>query len=196
MFLGRGINRTKAIFGGRAGQPLLQPLLRPVEAPGQGGRLQPDDDLGLSGRAHDRRWPRCSGGHAWCRSGRCAARSSFAGDLILLAYLLGLARLFTVLAALDTGSPFEGMGASREVLFSALAEPALLLGWRPVRRDAASARRALSMLSLTDIHRGDHRSLDWSAARLTLVLVAVSLSWSSWPRTPAFRSTTRTPTSN
>ena len=36
-------------------------------------------------------------------------------------------RFFTVLAALDTGSPFEGMGASREVQFSALAEPALLL---------------------------------------------------------------------
>ena len=53
---------------------------------------------------------------------------SFGGDLILLAYFLGLMRFFTVLAALDTGSAFEGMGASREVQFSALAEPALLLG--------------------------------------------------------------------
>jgi formate hydrogenlyase subunit 4 len=43
-------------------------------------------------------------------------------------YLLALMRFFTVLAALDTGSSFEGMGASREVQFSALAEPALLLG--------------------------------------------------------------------
>ena len=53
---------------------------------------------------------------------------AFPGDFLLLAYLLGLMRFFTVVAALDTGSSFEGMGASREVFFSALAEPALLLG--------------------------------------------------------------------
>ena len=53
--------------------------------------------------------------------------SVFPGDFLLLAYLLGLARFFTILAALDTGSSFEGMGASREAAFSALAEPALLL---------------------------------------------------------------------
>jgi formate hydrogenlyase subunit 4 len=52
----------------------------------------------------------------------------FEGDLILFAGLLALARFFTVIAALDTGSSFEGMGASREVQFSALAEPPLLLG--------------------------------------------------------------------
>jgi len=48
--------------------------------------------------------------------------------LILFAGLLAVLRFFTVIAALDTGSAFEGMGASREVQFSALAEPALLLG--------------------------------------------------------------------
>lgn len=53
---------------------------------------------------------------------------AFPGDMILLVYLFGLSRFITVLAALDTGSPFEGMGASREVQFSLLAEPALLLG--------------------------------------------------------------------
>src|SRR5262245_21186184 len=40
---------------------------------------------------------------------------SFTGDVILLAYLLGLGRFFTASAALDTGSSFEGMGAAREV---------------------------------------------------------------------------------
>jgi formate hydrogenlyase subunit 4 len=39
-----------------------------------------------------------------------------------------MARFATVLAALDTGSSFEGMGASREVQFAALAEPAFFLG--------------------------------------------------------------------
>jgi formate hydrogenlyase subunit 4 len=47
--------------------------------------------------------------------------------VILFAYLLALGRFFTVAAALDTGSSFEGMGASREAAFSALAEPALFL---------------------------------------------------------------------
>jgi formate hydrogenlyase subunit 4 len=50
---------------------------------------------------------------------------SFTGDLILFAYLLALGRFFTTAAALDTGSPFEGMGAAREVTFACLAEPAL-----------------------------------------------------------------------
>jgi formate hydrogenlyase subunit 4 len=71
------------------------------------------------------------------------AGAAFPGDLVLFAYLLGLMRFFTVLAALDTGSSFEGMGASREVTFSALAEPALLLGL------AALARRG-GGLSLSD----------------------------------------------
>jgi formate hydrogenlyase subunit 4 len=52
-----------------------------------------------------------------------------------MAYLLGLGRFFTVLAALDTASSFEGMGASREAAFSALAEPALLLGLAVVARE-------------------------------------------------------------
>ncbi|WP_419174818.1 respiratory chain complex I subunit 1 family protein [Desulfosediminicola sp.] len=47
---------------------------------------------------------------------------SFHGDVIVLFYLMGLGRFFTVIAALDTASPFEGMGAAREVFFSMLAE--------------------------------------------------------------------------
>ena len=51
----------------------------------------------------------------------------FAGDLVAFAGLLALGRMMQVLAALDTGSSFEGMGASREVTIAAFAEPALLL---------------------------------------------------------------------
>lgn len=53
---------------------------------------------------------------------------AFDGDWIVLAYFLGLARFFIVLAALDTGSSFEGMGASREVTLSMLVEPTLFVG--------------------------------------------------------------------
>lgn len=60
--------------------------------------------------------------------GRGPAPLHFQGDLVAFAYLLGLGRFATVLAALDTGSSFEGMGASREATFSALAEPTLFLG--------------------------------------------------------------------
>lgn len=47
---------------------------------------------------------------------------SFHGDVIVAFYILGLGRFFTVMAALDTASPFEGMGAAREVFFATLAE--------------------------------------------------------------------------
>ena len=59
--------------------------------------------------------------------GALGAPLSFTGDILLFIYLIGIVRFFTVIAALDTGSPFEGMGASREVFFSALAEPVFLL---------------------------------------------------------------------
>jgi formate hydrogenlyase subunit 4 len=51
----------------------------------------------------------------------------FTGDLIVLAYVLALGRVATILAAMDTGSAFEGMGASREAAFSAMGEPTLFL---------------------------------------------------------------------
>ena len=52
---------------------------------------------------------------------------AFDGDLVAFAYTLALGRFALILGAMDTGSPFEGMGASREALYGALAEPALLL---------------------------------------------------------------------
>ncbi len=50
------------------------------------------------------------------------------GDFILLVYLLALGRFFLLLGAMDGGSAFGGMGASREALVSTLAEAPLLLG--------------------------------------------------------------------
>lgn len=74
--------------------------------------------------------------------GHTEAPVSFEGDVILFAYLLGLSRFLTVLSAMDTGSAFEGMGAAREVSFSALAEPALFFGF-------AALAKATGTLSLT-----------------------------------------------
>jgi formate hydrogenlyase subunit 4 len=52
---------------------------------------------------------------------------SFEGDFIFFSYLLAFGKFFTILAALDTGSSFEGMGANREAFFSMLVEPAFFI---------------------------------------------------------------------
>ncbi|HEY8782224.1 MAG TPA: NADH-quinone oxidoreductase subunit H [Mucilaginibacter sp.] len=52
---------------------------------------------------------------------------SFEGDFIFFAYVLGTGKFFSIISALDTGSSFEGMGASREALFSMFAEPAFFI---------------------------------------------------------------------
>ena len=52
---------------------------------------------------------------------------SFNGDFVFFAYVLGIGKFFSIIGAMDTGSSFEGMGASRESLYSMLAEPALFI---------------------------------------------------------------------
>lgn len=52
---------------------------------------------------------------------------SFNGDFVFFAYVLALGKFFSIIAALDTGSSFEGMGAGRESLFSLLIEPAFFI---------------------------------------------------------------------
>lgn len=127
------INRTKAFFGGRQGQLVYQPYLDLWKLFHKGAvysnvttwifRTSPVVGMAV----------------AICAVciiplGKSPSLISFAGDLLVVAYLFGLMRFFTVIAAMDTGSAFEGMGASREVQFSALAEPALLLALAVVAR--------------------------------------------------------------
>ncbi|MEI6696356.1 MAG: NADH-quinone oxidoreductase subunit H [Bacteroidota bacterium] len=52
---------------------------------------------------------------------------SFNGDFIFFAYVLTLGKFFSIISAMDTGSSFEGMGASREALYSMFAEPAFFI---------------------------------------------------------------------
>lgn len=59
--------------------------------------------------------------------GKYGALISFEGDFIFFSYLIALGRFFSIIAALDTGSSFEGMGANREALFSMLLEPAFFI---------------------------------------------------------------------
>src|SRR5688572_15348205 len=52
---------------------------------------------------------------------------SFRGDFVFFAYVLALGKFFMIIGAMDTGSSFEGMGASREALYSMLTEPAFFV---------------------------------------------------------------------
>ncbi len=121
------INRVKAIFGGRRGQPLLQSYfdLRKLfskesvfsETTTWVFRFGPVVGLATALVAV-----------MIVPLGHPSAPLSFTGDLILLAYVLGLGRFFTMAAALDTGSAFEGMGSAREATYACLAEPVMFLG--------------------------------------------------------------------
>jgi formate hydrogenlyase subunit 4 len=120
------IARTKAWFGGRRGPPLLQPYHDLVRLLRKGA---------VYGRTTT--WIFSAGPIVALAAvlaagllvplGSNRAPLGFAGDIVVFAYLLALGRFATMAAALDTGSSFEGMGASREATFSALAEPTLFL---------------------------------------------------------------------
>ncbi len=52
---------------------------------------------------------------------------SFSGDFVLFAYVLAFSKFMMILASLDTGSSFEGMGASREATYSTIVETAFFI---------------------------------------------------------------------
>ena len=92
---------------------------------------------------------------------------SFNGDVILFLYLLGFGRMMTVLGALDTGSSFEGMGASREMQFSALAEIAFLT----VAAFLAILTRSMMLSEMLRCNSGDFTT--WSAPAILLTAFAL-----------------------
>ncbi len=95
-----------------------------------------------------------------------------AGGILVLVGLLALGRFALATAALDTGSPFGGMGGSREMTVAALAEPALMLGLFTVALWGGSLN--LGELARITAQRGPtaHPSELLAAAALFLVLIA------------------------
>jgi formate hydrogenlyase subunit 4 len=160
------INRIKAIFAGRTGQSLLQAyydLFRLLH----------------KGAVYSRTttWIFRAGPVVGFASvllalsvvpfGNVPAPLHFGGDLLLLAYGLGLMRFFTVVAALDTGSAFEGLGASREVQFSALAEPSLLLALAAISCKTGSYSLSTMLPAVS--------SQIWATEGPALTMIAVSI---------------------
>jgi formate hydrogenlyase subunit 4 len=132
------INKTKSLFAGRNGPPLLQTYLDVWKLLGKGAVYSRTTTWIF------RAGPIVSLAAVLCAGlvlplAASASPLGFAGDVVVFAYLLGLGRFFTMAAALDTGSSFEGMGASREAAFSAFAEPALFLSLAIVCVPAGSA---------------------------------------------------------
>jgi formate hydrogenlyase subunit 4 len=166
------INKTKAWFAGRLGPPLLQPY-RDVWKLLRKGAVYSRTTTWLF-----RAGPIVSLAAVLCAGLvlPLAANTSplgFPGDVVVFAYLLGLARFFTMAAALDTGSSFEGMGASREAAFSALAEPALFLSLAILCVPARSATFADAFGQLPWATWGfDHPTYLAAALSLFAVLLA------------------------
>ncbi len=96
-----------------------------------------------------------------------AALFSFSGDFVGFAGLLALGRFAFVLAALDTGSSFEGMGASRDAAFASLVEPALFI-------DFLVLVMATGQLTLAGALSGA-QPLAWGTTAPALAMAVVSL---------------------
>jgi formate hydrogenlyase subunit 4 len=158
--------RTTALLTGRRGSPVLQPYRDMLRLLGKGAVFSPTTTWVF------RAAPAVVLGTALLAAalvpldGRSAAYG-FPGDLVAFAALLALGRLALVLGGLDTGSSFEGMGASRELAVSMFAEPALIAAF--VTLVLATGRLSLGGLL------GAPLAGAWGHAAASIALVAVCL---------------------
>lgn len=116
------VNKQKAIFVGKVGAPVLQPYYELIKL-FKKETVNAGDSSFVSVFSPLINFAAVIIAAAVLPIGFWQPLISFEGDIILFAYLLGLARFFQILAAMDIGSSFEGMGASREALFAVFAEP-------------------------------------------------------------------------
>ena len=92
---------------------------------------------------------------------------SFNGDVIFVLYVLGLGRFFTIAAAMDTASPFEGMGAAREAYFPIICEAAMFM-------ILIFFYRVTGQLQLSAFFAGSSPQMIWSSAGAPLVFIVIS----------------------
>ena len=126
MFFPGIILRTKSIASGRRGPGILQPLRD------AGVLLRKGSVFSTTTGLIFQIAPVISLATVLCAIlvipfGKQEALIHFEGDFVFFAYILSLGRFFMIIAALDTGSSFEGMGASREAFFAMLIEPAFFI---------------------------------------------------------------------
>ncbi len=118
------INKVKAWVAGRRGPPTLQLYYDLAKLWRKGVVLSTLASPGfVAGPAVA--WVALISAAMLMPLGAAGGALSFRGDVLLLIYLLALARFCTAWAAMETGSAFEGMGAAREVSYAVLSEAAL-----------------------------------------------------------------------
>ena len=96
---------------------------------------------------------------------------SWSGDMIAIVALLGVARFLQAAAAIDTGTSFGGIGASREVMIASLAEPAMIMVTFTVALVAGSSQ--LSTIAEFMLHSVGLR-VSLGMALVALVIVALA----------------------
>jgi len=101
-----------------------------------------------------------------------AAPLESAGGILLLVGTLALGRFALATAALDTGSPFGGMGASRDMTIAALAEPALMLGLFTSALAAGSMNLGVLVRGLAEQGPSFHPSDLLAFAGLFIIVIA------------------------
>ena len=159
------IGKTKAFFAGRIGPPLLQPYFDLYKL------MRKASVYSVTTNWIFRVAPMASTA-AILAAGLMMPIAAFKppvqfeGDIILFIYLFALARFVIILAALDTGSSFEGMGASREATFGCLSEITMFL-------NLAILALLSRSLSLSEIFLGGLAS-SWFLVGPVLILVVVS----------------------
>jgi len=120
------IIRTKSIFAGRKGPGLFQPL-KDVALLFQKGNVISTTTSTVFKIAPAIGLASVLSSALVLPFGPFPALVSFSGDIVFFAYMLAIGKFFLIIAALDTGSAFEGMGANREALYSLLVEPAFFV---------------------------------------------------------------------
>lgn len=92
---------------------------------------------------------------------------SFNGDIIFVLYIMGLGRFFTIAAAMDTASPFEGMGAAREAYFPIICEATMFM-------ILIFFYRLTGQLQLSAYFTGDNTVALWRLAGAPLLFIVIS----------------------
>ena len=120
------INRVKSIWAGRIGPSLLQSFSDFIRLMKKGEVISKETSFVFSIAPSLTLAAVLSAGLVTPVI-RGTSLLGFDGDFIFFAYVLAAGKFFSILAALDTGSSFEGMGAAREAAFSVFVEPAFFL---------------------------------------------------------------------
>jgi len=118
--------RTKSVFSGRKGPGILQPMKDIVRSLRIGSVYSKTSSI-IFQLAPTIYFATILMAILFIPFGNQKGLLSFNGDFIFFAYALALGKFFIIIAALDTGSSFAGMGASREALYSMLIEPAFFI---------------------------------------------------------------------